>query len=145
VRTHFSATTSASKKYPDWKKYSPFLRNGLHETLKQESPEIRSAKFSIVFQTDKELLELNKKSLGHNFYTDIITFEIERDSKSLEAEIYISLDRAKENALRYKTTLRNELARLVIHGMLHLAGYDDKTSAGKREMRKKEKEFLEKI
>jgi rRNA maturation RNase YbeY len=107
-----------------------------------EIPAVSRLKLTIVFQTDDELLQLNKQALGHDYYTDILTFEIERDSNSLEGELYISLDRAKENALRYKETLRNELARLAIHGMLHLAGYDDKTPAGKREMRKKEKEFL---
>jgi rRNA maturation RNase YbeY len=121
------------------------MHKGIHLVLKKELPEIGSLKLTIVFNTDEELLALNDQALGHDYYTDILTFEIERNINSLEGEIYISLDRAKENALRYKVTLRNELARLAIHGMLHLAGYDDKTSAGKTEMRKKERFFLELI
>src|SRR6185436_13007762 len=136
------SSKAASKKYPEWKSFSPILKKAIAEVLEKELPAVSRLKLTIVFQTDDELLELNKQALGHDYYTDILTFEIERDSNSLEGELYISLDRAKENALRYKETLRNELARLAIHGMLHLAGYDDKTPAGKRTMRKKEKEFL---
>jgi probable rRNA maturation factor len=100
-------------------------------------------KLGIVLMSDEELLEMNLKVMKHDFYTDILTFEIERKKAVLEAELYFSLDRASENALRYKVTLRNELARLAIHGMLHLAGYDDKKSAGKKRMREKERFFLE--
>jgi probable rRNA maturation factor len=140
-----TATTLTSKKYPDWKSYVPLLKESANQVLVKELPGIKSLKLGIVFQTDEELLDLNKRALGHDFYTDILTFEIDRTSNSLEGELYISIDRAKENALRYKDSLRNELARLAIHGMLHLAGYDDKSPAGKRKMRKKEKEFLQGI
>jgi probable rRNA maturation factor len=137
-----TSSSAISKKFPKWKSYASILKKGSSEVHRKELPTIKSLKLTIVFQTDEELLELNKQALGHDYYTDILTFEIERDSNSLEGELYISLDRAKENALFYKDTLRNELARLAIHGMLHLAGYDDKSPAGKREMRRKEKEFL---
>ena len=141
--TSINASKASAKKFPNWKSYTPLLKKAAHAVLKKELPTVKFLKLTIVFQTDEELLDLNKQALGHDFYTDILTFEIERDANSLEVEIYISLDRAQENALRYKTTLRNELARLAIHGMLHLARYEDKTPAGKKEMRKKEKEFLE--
>src|SRR5689334_14933209 len=119
-----SATTPASKKYPRWKSFRSLLELAGYEVIRKELPAIKSLKLGIVFMTDEELLAMNKEVLKHDFYTDILTFEIERDGQDMEAELYFSLDRARENALRYNASLRNELARLVIHGMLHLAGYD---------------------
>jgi len=138
-----SATNAASKKYPKWKSYASLFEVAGHEVLRKELPKIRQMKLGIVFMSDKELLEMNRKVLRHDFYTDILTFEIEREKATLEAELYFSLDRASENALQYQATLRNELARLVIHGMLHLAGYDDKDAVGKKRMREKERFFLQ--
>jgi probable rRNA maturation factor len=141
----FSCSASATivKKYPRWKSYVPLLKKAAKEVLFAELPKITKMKLGIVLLTDEELLELNKEALGHDYYTDILTFEIERKNNALEAELYFSLDRAQENALHYKVTLRNELAHLAIHGMLHLAGYDDKSTPSKKKMRKKEQEFLE--
>ncbi len=146
AKLEFSCTASkaAEQKYPKWKEYVSLLKAAADEVLLSELPEITSMKLGIVLLSDEELLEMNKSVLKHDYYTDILTFEIERNDNHLEAELYFSLDRAQENALRYKVSLRNELAHLAIHGMLHLAGYDDKTSEGKAQMRKKEREFLEK-
>ena len=121
------------------------LKKASREVLIFELSKIARMKLGIVLLNDEELLELNQKALGHDFYTDILTFEIERKNNALEAELYISLDRAQENAMRYKVTLRNELARLAIHGMLHLAGYDDKSPAAKKKIRRKEQDFIERI
>ena len=140
-----TASKSAAKKYSQWKEYAPLLKIASNEVMVAELPEIIKMKLGIVLLSDEELLEMNRNVLGHDFYTDILTFEIERKGNALEAELYFSLDRAQENALRYKVSLRNELARLAIHGMLHLAGYDDKTSAAKGKMRKMEKDFLDKV
>ncbi len=140
-----TASKSAAKKYPQWKEYTPLLKIASNEVIVAELPEIRKMKLGIVLLSDEELLEMNRNVLGHDFYTDILTFEIERKGTELEAELYFSLDRAQENALRYKVSLRNELARLAIHGMLHLAEYDDKTSEGKRKMREKEQEFIDMV
>ena len=137
-----NATKAAAKKYPKWKEYVPLLKTTSHEVMLSELPEITAMKLGIVLQSDEELLELNLNVLKHDFYTDILTFEIERNEHEIEAELYFSLDRARENALQYKVTLRNELARLAIHGMLHLAGYDDKKPAAKKKMRGKENQFL---
>ena len=137
-----SASAIIAKKFPRWKSYTPILKKISREVLIAELPKITKMKLGIVLLTDDELLKLNKEALGHDYYTDILTFEIERKNNALEAELYFSLDRARENALRYKVTLRNELARLAIHGMLHLAGYDDKSPAAKKNMRKKEQEFM---
>jgi len=137
-----SATKAAVKKYPKWKGYVSLLKMASHEVMRTELPEITTMKLGIVLQIDKELLALNQNVLKHDFYTDILTFEIERNASNLEAELYFSLDRARENALHYKVSLRNELARLAIHGMLHLAGYDDKSPLAKKKMREKEQFYL---
>lgn len=89
------------------------------------------------FCTDKYLLELNKKFLNHATYTDIITFDYSKGSQ-ISGEIYISIDRVKENATKYKQPLNKELHRVLIHGVLHLCGYKDKTNGQKDEMRAKE-------
>jgi rRNA maturation RNase YbeY len=89
------------------------------------------------FLSDAELLNINQKFLRHNHYTDIITFDYSKD-KFLLGEIYISLDRVKENALNYATTYEDEILRVIAHGILHLMGYKDKTSKEKRLMRKEE-------
>ena len=138
-----TATNAAFKRYPRWKSFTRLLELAAHEVMRKELPKIRQMKLGIVLMSDKELLELNRKILNHDFYTDILTFEIERSNSALEAELYFSLDRASENALQYKVTLRNELARLAIHGMLHLAGYDDKKSPDKKRMRERERFFLD--
>jgi probable rRNA maturation factor len=100
---------------------------------------------SIIALSDDELLSINRTSLGHDYYTDIITFEIDRSETSLEAELYISVDRAKENARKYRVKIEEELIRLAIHGVLHLAGYSDKTSSSKNQMRRRERWYLTQI
>lgn len=97
---------------------------------------------SIVFMSDEELLSLNNSSLGHDWYTDIITFEIERTVDALEAELYLSVDRAAENARKARVTLEYELVHLVIHGLLHLAGYDDHETTAKKLMKRRERFYL---
>ena len=89
------------------------------------------------FCTDHYLLEVNKKFLGHNTYTDIITFDYSTAEK-ISGEIYISIDRVKENAKNYKQPFNKELKRVLIHGVLHLCGYPDKTESQKTKMRAKE-------
>jgi probable rRNA maturation factor len=99
----------------------------------------------IVLLSDEELLEINRTSLAHDYLTDIITFEIERTKTAIESEIYISVDRAKENATRFRATPARELEHLVIHGMLHLAGMSDKSTAEMNQMRRRERWFLSKL
>ncbi len=137
-----TATSTAAKTFPKWRSIIPLLKTSTKEVMRLELPEIRQLKLGIVLMTDEELLEMNKRVMKHDFYTDILTFEIEREEDFSEAELYFSIDRARENALRYKVTLRNELARLAIHGMLHLANYDDKKPSEKKKMREREKFFL---
>ena len=138
-------TSAAAKTFPKWESSIPLLKTASKEVMRIELPEIRQMKLGIVLMTDEELLEMNKRVMKHDFYTDILTFEIDRIEGFLEAELYFSYDRARENALRYKVSLRNELAHLAIHGMLHLAGYDDKKPSAKKKMQEREKFFLEKL
>jgi probable rRNA maturation factor len=95
-----------------------------------------------IFCSDEYLLQLNQDFLNHNTLTDIITFDNAEDKKNLEGEIYISIDRVKENALKFETSFEDELHRVMIHGVLHLIGYKDKKPADKTLMRKKEEACL---
>ncbi len=97
---------------------------------------------SVIAMSDEELLEINRTSLKHDYLTDVITFEIERTNASLESEIYISVERAIENARRFKRTVDLEIIHLVIHAVLHLAGYTDKTPTGRKQMRTRERWYL---
>lgn len=97
-----------------------------------------------IFCTDEYLLELNKKHLNHDFYTDIITFELNEQGLPLLADVYISIERARENAKQFKVSLQNEILRLLIHGTLHLCGYRDKKQKEIDEMRTQENLYLNK-
>jgi rRNA maturation RNase YbeY len=88
------------------------------------------------------VLELNKKYLKHNYNTDIITFNYSVDSSKLEGEIFISFDDAEKNSKRFRNSINEELKRLIIHGVLHLVGYNDSTKTEKRQMSKLENEYL---
>jgi probable rRNA maturation factor len=96
---------------------------------------------SYVFCSDDYLLSLNQQFLKHNTFTDIITFDYS-EGKNLNGEIYISIDRVADNAAKFKTDFQDELHRVMIHGVLHLAGYKDKKRADKALMRKKEEASL---
>ena len=97
-----------------------------------------------VFCSDAFLLLLNKKYLKHDTFTDIITFDYSEE-KRIIGEIYISIPRVKSNAKEFKVEFENELERVIIHGILHLLGYDDKTKKDKAEMRKMEDACLKKL
>ena len=90
-----------------------------------------------IFCNDDYLLTINKKYLNHDTYTDIISFDYSEKDK-LSGDIYISVDRLKENAGKFKTSFEDELNRILIHGILHFAGFNDKSKAEKIEMRKQE-------
>lgn len=101
----------------------------------------RTGSISIVFCSDDYLLEMNKKYLEHDYFTDIITFDyVENDI--ISGDLFISIDRVKDNAEKFKTTFLNELVRVVFHGVLHLAGYKDKTTPDQQLMREKENFYL---
>jgi probable rRNA maturation factor len=95
-----------------------------------------------IHQTDEELLEINLSHLNHDTYTDIITFELSDKEGVIDGEIYISIDRIKENALTFGVDFWTEYVRVVSHGLLHLLGYGDKTELESKTMRDKELESI---
>ncbi len=95
------------------------------------------------FCSDEKLLEINRERLGHDFYTDIVTFPLTDCEAVLSSEFCISVDRIKENAETFGRSFESELHRVIIHGVLHLIGYDDYTEEEEKEMRKLEEEALE--
>lgn len=97
-----------------------------------------------IFCTDDELLEVNLAHLNHNTYTDIITFDYTEGSK-VSGDILISIDRVKENAVKFEVSFEEELRRVMIHGVLHLCGYKDKSKEQSQLMRKKENSALSKF
>ena len=94
-----------------------------------------------IFCSDKRLLEINKQYLNHDYYTDIITFDLS-DSSETTGEIYISIDRVKDNAKTNGTSFKSELHRVIFHGALHLCGYGDKKPKEKALMTEKENKYL---
>lgn len=96
---------------------------------------------SYVFMSDEELLKINQQFLKHNTYTDIITFDYS-ENKKISGEIFISVDRVEENAKKIGTTFEDEIHRVIIHGVLHLCGYKDKTKIDSDNMRKQEDKAL---
>ena len=95
----------------------------------------------LIFCSDDYLLEINKKHLNHDYYTDIITFDYCVEN-IVSGDLYISVDRIKENAKTFDDTFINELTRVVIHGVLHLCGHNDKTEADQKNMRNLENKYL---
>ena len=105
----------------------------------EESREVGDITF--VFCDDNYLLKINKEFLDHDTYTDIITFDYSVGNEII-SEIYVSTDRVEENAKKYKQTFENEIHRVMIHGVLHLCGYNDKLAEEKQIMRDKENHYL---
>lgn len=98
---------------------------------------------NLIHCSDDELLEINRLYLNHDYYTDIITFDLRDDPHApLEADLFISIDRIRENAQENQVTFEEELKRVMIHGILHLCGYGDKTAEQVAEMREKENYYL---
>jgi probable rRNA maturation factor len=102
----------------------------------------KQLELSYVFCNDEFLLGLNRTFLNHDYYTDIITFPIEEDKGKIKAEIYISIERVKENAEKLKVDFNEELLRVMFHGILHLMGYKDKTKLQKAAMRNEEDKWI---
>jgi len=101
------------------------------------------ASLNYVFVSDAVLLRMNKQFLAHDTFTDIITFPGEKSPKGITGEIYISVDRVRENAGQFKQTFKSELGRVMAHGLLHLCGFKDKTEKEKLVMRSQEKKALD--
>lgn len=96
----------------------------------------------IDFVTTSEITELNEKYLDHYYSTDIITFDYSENRNGIDAEIFISIDDAESNARKYKVHFKSEVTRLIIHGILHLLGYDDQQKKQKIIMKRMENDLL---
>ncbi|MFM7473400.1 MAG: rRNA maturation RNase YbeY [Crocinitomicaceae bacterium] len=96
---------------------------------------------TLIFCSDDYLLEINKKYLNHDYYTDVITFDYS-DNQMVSGDLFISIDRVLENAKSFQVVAKEELIRVVCHGVLHLVGYKDKTEEEKKVMTSKENEYL---
>lgn len=124
-----------------------FNKKAIHRLVHYLSKEIGFSiqALQINFINNKEIWELNKKHLSHDYTTDIITFDYSDNKKLLDAEIYLSVDEALTNSEKYKVSFEKEIKRLVIHGILHLTGYDDKAPDDKKIMKRFENRLLSKI
>ncbi|MBI1342118.1 MAG: rRNA maturation RNase YbeY [Terrimonas sp.] len=118
------------------------LKSFLQELFKKEGKKLESLNY--IFCTDEALLSINKTYLKHDYYTDIISFDLSDKGLPVKGEIYISLDRVKANAKSFRTTIKEEIHRVIFHGALHLCGYKDKTSAEINEIRSRECFYLKK-
>ena len=117
------------------------LKTFIKELFIEEGKWLKS--MNVIFCSDEYLLDINQQHLKHNFYTDIITFDLsESNRSSITAELYISIDRVRDNAKKLKTDFSTELLRVIFHGALHLCGYKDKKTADIKIMRLKEDETL---
>ena len=116
------------------------LKAFLEKQLKKEGIQIECLQY--VFCSDKYLLDINKQFLNHDYYTDIISFDLSETKGELIGDIYISVDRVKENAKTMNTTQGNELLRVIFHGALHFCGYKDKKPADAKLMRSMEDKWI---
>lgn len=99
---------------------------------------------NVVFINDRKSRQLNRKFLAHDYATDVLAFRLDEGS-GLEGEVYVNLDRARIQARKYGVTFKNEVMRLVIHGLLHLLGYKDSTRRAQLIMNRKQEDYVERI
>ncbi len=116
------------------------LKSFIEKRVKKEGYSIETLTY--VFCSDKYLLKMNKDFLSHNYYTDIISFDLSETPGNLIGEVYISVDRVKDNAKTHGTSLKEELHRVIFHGALHFCGYKDKKPADTIKMRQMEDAWL---
>ncbi|MEQ8519734.1 MAG: rRNA maturation RNase YbeY [Cytophagales bacterium] len=116
------------------------IKTWLLEVLNKESVIVGNINYIIC--SDNYLLEINRRYLDHDYYTDIITFPSSEPPEPIEADIFISIDRVRENAATLEKAFSNEFHRVLVHGILHLLGYNDSSNREKQEMRIKEDSCL---
>ena len=115
-------------------------KSWLKQVIRTENKKL--GELNYIFCSDAFLANVNLQYLNHTALTDIITFDTSEDGHLIEGEIYISIERVRENAIKFKVSIDQELHRVMVHGVLHLLGYSDKTSQQKKIMRKKEDAYL---
>lgn len=116
------------------------LKLFISEIFRLENRRLESLTY--VFCSDQYLLDINNEFLKHDFYTDVVTFDLSIGSEEIVGEAYISIDRIKDNASKMHYTFEHELHRVIFHAALHLCGYKDKKPAQKRVMAQKEELYL---
>ena len=116
------------------------IKEWLNLVAFEEGSKIQNLNFLIV--DDNRMIHFNKTYLNHDYSTDIITFD-NSENKKISGDIVISVERVKENSKKYEVKLEDELRRVMVHGLLHLLGYDDKNEKEKKRIRKKENYYLE--
>ena len=116
------------------------VRNWIRNTIRSEGKKLRE--LNLIFCSDTYLLEINKQYLDHDTFTDIVTFDNSESPELIIGDIFISIDRIRENAAKYKVAEKDELHRVIIHGTLHLIGYKDKTKPDKSLMTEKEDQHI---
>lgn len=109
--------------------------------LVAESEVYRLGNVSVIFCSDNYILDINQRFLQHDYFTDIITFDYSEGDR-ISGDLFISVDSVRENSLEYGTKFEDELHRVIVHGILHLIGYDDHTEEDVRVMRAKENYYL---
>lgn len=122
-------------KFRDRRKTNEWLK------LAAESEIRRIGNISIIFCSDNYVLDINQKYLQHDYFTDIITFDYCEEDR-LSGDLFISVDSVRENSVEFGTEFKDELNRVIIHGLLHLVGYDDHTEKDIKLMRSKENYYL---
>lgn len=124
-------------------KHKTIIKKWIEATITAEGYKLEELNF--ILCSDEYLLRINQDFLQHDDYTDVITFDNSEELKTIVGDIFISLERIKENAAEFKSTVIKELCRVIIHGTLHLLGYKDKTKAAKTLMTEKEDFYLAKL
>ncbi|MEP0367912.1 MAG: rRNA maturation RNase YbeY [Cyclobacteriaceae bacterium] len=129
-------TEDISFALPDEKSVSDWLKTVANKEGKNIST------LTYIFCSDEYLLAINKEYLKHNYYTDIITFDNSISDEGILGDIFISIDRVKENASEFNEPIERELNRVIVHGLLHLCGYKDKTETEQNVMRQREDAYI---
>ena len=134
IQFHFLDRTPALKERNKLKIF-------IEDLFKREKKGLES--LSYIFCSDEHLLKVNVEFLNHDFYTDVITFEFASAGSDTQGEVYISVDRIKDNAKELGVSFKEELHRVIFHGALHLCGYRDKTKKDETLMREAENKYLQ--
>lgn len=116
------------------------IKNWIVQVIRSEEKE--PGDLSFIFASDKYIKEINKEFLNHNYNTDVIAFDYKKGNV-INGEIYLGINKIRKNAVQYKNTILNEVLRVMVHGVLHIIGYDDKTEIEEKKMKKMEDIYLE--